>query len=173
MAGVTEAWTYFCQPGCHFALHPEDNDLCSFNINLAGGTKVWICVLPEDRQVLERRVKQIFPSLCGDILRHKMFFFPLQFFDTIGVRYIVINQTQGKIVFTLPGCLHQGFNLSPSLHAAVNMATVKWIRHGLLSSEASLSVCLTAVNPDELVWLSLSLSTSLSTCSATALTMVL
>ena len=137
--GVTDAWLYHSMTGCPFSLHPEDFDLLSFNVNLSHGVKVWLCILPESRELIERRVKQLYPSTCADVMRHKMFYFPRQFLDTLGVRYIIIAQTRGRVMLTLPNCLHQGFNISPSVHVAVNMASIKWIPFGLLSSEASSS----------------------------------
>ena len=135
--GVTDPWTYYCVEGCFFSLHPEDQDLLSFNINLSGGCKVWLCVLPQYRSLVEAMVKQVYPSTCADVLRHKMLFFPRAFFDSIGARYVLVGQTRGLIMVTLPHCLHQGFNVSPSVNVAVNMASIKWIRHGLAATRAS------------------------------------
>ena len=86
---------------------------------------------------MERKIRQLYPSTCDDVMRHKMFFFPRAFFDSIGARYFIVEQTKGMMMLTLSHCLHQGFNVSPTVNVAVNMLSIKSIEHSLVASRVS------------------------------------
>lgn len=137
--GVDKAWTYYSSKGSMFAMHGEDGDSISWNGNLKGGTKQWICVLPEDKDKLDEVVRTILGAnkKCADILRHKEFYFPTKFLDAIGVKWILVPQREGDIILTLPQCYHQGFSMECSINVAINMLCDWWIEYGLVANHVS------------------------------------
>lgn len=148
MSGVTSAWSYFCGDLSTAAMHAEDGDALSVNFNLKGGTKYWIAVWPEDKRLLEQRVKeQMAASVdrneqrqsaqCGDPLRHKQHYLPMRFLDRIGVRYYVVAQAEGVVVVTLPRSLHQVFQRGSSINVAMNMLCRWWLPFGMTASHVS------------------------------------
>ena len=60
-------------------MHLEDADALSFNVNLTGDVKVWVVVMPEDKQQLENVIKSANLGTCEDILRQTILFFLCRF----------------------------------------------------------------------------------------------
>ena len=149
MSGITSAWTYYPADSSHFAMHLEDGDALSFNVNLKGGCKYWITVLPEDKKLLETRVAEIVRNAkygeqcdrkkaqCEDVLRHKEHYFPIRFLERIGVKFYVVPQEVGDIIVTLPHCYHQGFQAGESINVAMNMLCKWWLIYGVTASHVS------------------------------------
>lgn len=121
MSGITDPWTFISGCNGRFQCHPENSDLLSFNVNVKGGTKVWVIILLESRQTLEDVTTGILLDAGGDekdrsrntigsLFRHKEFFFPLSFLDKYRIKYYLLLQEVGTVVVTLQRCLHFGWN---------------------------------------------------------------
>ena len=127
---------YIGSPGSVTYLHIELNGLPSINVILAGEPKIWLIVEPQDlkflSQAMERKMEEegaLFHSgknnkYCNRRAVHKPgFLFDLTELETLGIRYSLIYQEVGDLVFVGCDVPHEVINLG------YNQADAKLIQH--------------------------------------------
>lgn len=63
---------------------------------------------------------------CDQWVRHQMLIVSLKFFRMNDIKFDVVIQEAGDIVFTTPGTYHQGYSMGRTLNEAINLAPKDW-----------------------------------------------
>ena len=119
-----------------FAIHVEDLNTQSVNVNLYGGDKVWV-VIPmskyeEVRSLLADKYSKLFDG-CPEPTRSKIILITTELFDQYHIPYTTIIQREGEMMFVHAMAYHMGFNADSNIALAVNFCDdiqIKNINHG-------------------------------------------
>lgn len=120
------AWRTF------FNWHIEDMDLSAMNLLHEGATKVWYGIHPDDRQLFESIVGDLFKQKladCDNFLRHKENYIdPYKLKrDYPRLRISKMYQDQNEISLAFSEGYHCGFNTGFNIAEAINYATSAWL----------------------------------------------
>jgi hypothetical protein len=86
--------------------------------------KLWIVVPPSEKENFEKMVRNKTKTRrrCSQFVRHLGNYIPLAMLKASGIKYHLILQHPGEVIFTFPNTYHQGFNLGPNIAEAINYA---------------------------------------------------
>ncbi|VUC31971.1 unnamed protein product [Clonostachys rosea] len=120
--------------GARFALSLEKCNLHLVYL-LYEGRRVWICVSPDDKTILEDGIRNMLIKGCNidknatisdELIRQALFYFPFPLLKESEAKFTIIDQKPGDLVVVLPGTYYQAINMGFTKGEAVNYADKKW-----------------------------------------------
>ncbi|KAE9373855.1 hypothetical protein N431DRAFT_320410, partial [Stipitochalara longipes BDJ] len=100
-------------------------ELSAVNHLLYGAPKVWIVMSPASKLQVESLVSGLLEAgeACGQFVAHQSVFLLTDKLRASGIKYSIILQKPGDVVYTFPGAYYQGFNMGKNLAEAINYAS--------------------------------------------------
>lgn len=127
--GVHSSYTYVSNGLSAFALHVEDFYLKSANLVHAGAPKLWIVVHPLHQNRLEAHLASYLSlsAACSQFIRHSSVLLAPSLLHRWNIKFSIVVQKPGTIMFVAPNAYHYGLNLGPNIAEAINYCESDWI----------------------------------------------
>lgn len=128
--GVHTPYIYYAAERSYTLFHQEDTRLESVNVCWFGSPKIWIIVQPSHAAKLESCLAHLYSHSshqCSQFVRHLRIMVPPSLLTEYGIRYSIVPQYPGTVIWTLPGAYHYVWNTGPSLAEAVNCCEPDWL----------------------------------------------
>jgi hypothetical protein len=127
IAGVNTPYGYYSRNISHFGAHVEDWHFASYNILFAGATKLWIAVKPSSQQLLESKIRELFPDSgeCVQFMRHQALNLAPSTLRKWGVEHFFVPQKPGQVVAVSGFTYHWGINTGHNYAEAINFCLEK------------------------------------------------
>ena len=105
------------------AMHHEDCYLCSINVHMVGGIKIWIIIDSDPGNFRHYRQMMLEHLMtCPNMTRKKRCIIRLPFLINNNIRFGVIFQNQGSVVVSNPLGAHEIVNVGPNITYARNLS---------------------------------------------------
>lgn len=131
--GINSPMLYTGLRGSYTALHIEDQNLCSLNVLLEGGEKVWLVVERSMRAKLtanfaEHMIDNPNSSdiVCPQAIEHKIYSVSPQLLKQWEIPYKIVIQKPGDLFFIRSGTYHTVVNMGRNTAEAVNVGSDLW-----------------------------------------------
>ncbi|KAF5606291.1 transcription factor jumonji [Fusarium subglutinans] len=122
---ANEPYTHCGEQYSGTAMHQEDANFGSVNVGFAG-TRAFLLVDTRDTKMFEDWVRDTIPDVppkgkcCDQWVRHLGIFFRPEQLDGAGIRFTILLQRVGDLIFTKRNQYHQVINLQNSLSLSSN-----------------------------------------------------
>lgn len=149
MPGINTSMFYLGCTGSYSEMHIEDANLDSINVvhfNLdpersAKTSKIWI-IVPDKELLYEKSLynyentEKSSPNAttCCHFLDHKRCYVSLEFLKKYKIRYHIVKQKPGDVIYLKPGVFHQVININTNFAEAINFGSLEWNCGNCMSS---------------------------------------